>query len=348
MIKPAEQNIRLADQPDGATQLLDVEELRERLTEAFHACGIQEAWVPDDLLDVLERRLRENGGIVANLLNRNEIYNILTESLNATGFADVAAAFMEEEAPEEDRTPVRKEWSPDELIDLLADAPWTPSDSGLRAHVSQATAEALARLAIPGGVSERLALEIARNLLAAETPSSVPSVSSAPSSHGLQQPTTHETEPFSGTGLLESHTQYIAADQWALSCSPQLQELLRLRILRPCPASDILPVAVVECNLARIFDLTQPPRGQDELVALLEALCTEVKSLWAQMHARMAACWPTQRTAGSRLLFNRYDAFLKLACPSHRRKEIAALKTRLAALWTAQLEGPSVSLCFIP
>ncbi len=341
MIKPAEQNIRLADQADGATQLLDVEELRERLTEAFRACGIQEAWVPDDLLDVLERRLRENGGIVANLLNRNEIYNILTESLNATGFADVATAFMEEEAPEEDKLPVRKEWSPDELVDLLADAPWAPLDGNSRAHVAQATAEALARLAIRGGTTSQLALEVARNLMAAEA-----APDSSGSSFGSNAP---EAAPDSSGSRFASHNvQYIAADQWALSCSPQLQELLRLRILRPCPASDILPVAVVECNLVRIFDLAQPPRGQDELVALLEAFCAEVKSLWAQMHARMAACWPTQRTSGSRLLFNRYGAFLKLACPSHRRKEIAALKTRLAALWTAQLEGPSVSLCFLP
>jgi len=343
VIKPAEQSIRLADQADGAAQHLDVEELRDRLTEAFRACGIQEAWVPDDLLDVLERRLRENGGAVASLLDCDEIYRLLAESLTATGFADVAAAFLGQnwDAAADDEPPRRREWSADDIDNLLAEKAWAPTDGATRARLAQASVEALARLAISGGTDARLVAEIARNLLAAEPPAGAPSV---PSSDCLQQ----QEDTTDGARLLGDRAQYIAADQWALSGSQQLQELLRLRILRPCPASDILPIAVVECNLARLYDLATPPRQEDELAALLKALCTEINSLLAQMHARMAQCWPELRPAGARILFNRYGAFLKLACPGRRRKELAALKTRLAALWAAHLEAPAVALCFSP
>ncbi len=338
MIKSTEQNIRLADQADGATQHLDVEELRERLAEAFQTCGIRESWVPDDLLDVLERRLRENGGAAASLLDCNEIYRMLVESLNATGFADVANAFLkQEESPADDESAARRPWSQEDLRGLLAETPWAPMEDTARAQLAHAAAEALARLAIPGGTTAQLALEVARNLMAAEEAGGAMHGDSA-AAVGM--------EAAGAPRPLGCRPRYIAADQWALTASAQLQELMRLRILRPCPASDILPVAVVECNLVRIFDLAQPPRQEDELVALLASLCNEVKSLLAQMHARMAQCWPAQQTAGSRLLFNRYGAFLKLACPSRRRKELSALKERLAALWAARLEGPSVSLCF--
>jgi len=355
VIKSTEQGIRLADGVGGEERHLDMETLRDQLSEAFRECGIEDAWIPDNLLDVLEKRLREDDGEIAGQLESTEVYEMLAESLSATGFADVAKAFSRlhgNELPATSEPLRRQSWSAEELCELLAaEGPsWRPRDEEALKSLSAETAEAIARMGMPGGVSSSLAMEVARNLLAAQGAESTsgenredePSVASASAAPAEPRPASP------AAGLRPGfRTQYIAADQWALECSPQVQELLRLRIIRLCPASDILPVAAVECNLSRLFDLPEPPKHEEELLALVTQLCSTIRGLLEQMHRRMSQCWPAINSPSSSCVrFNHYESFLRIACRSGRRRELTALRSHLAEVLTAQLPGDGLSLCY--
>lgn len=330
MIKPVDQPSRLAAAvgiPGGAG------DLRERLLRSFQACGVSESWIPEDMLEVLEKRLqeREDGDpSSAATLDELDILKILADSLKATGFADVAAAFLGEGNPPPPGE--RRSWTAAEIASLLDEHNFPPAaPAEERKSLARRCLDALGRLDFATGATASLVLELARHLLpdgtdAATAPDAPPDDVPLPQ---LQQP-----------------TRYIGAGQWAPAGSPQLTELLRLRILRPCPASDILPVAVVECNLTRLYDLPTPPLEED-LAPLLRQLCQELKNLLAQMHGQMAACWPDRHALGSRVIFNHYDLFLRTASRSRRRRDLDQLRERLAGLWTTELAAPDLALSFL-
>ena len=354
VIKSTEQGIRLADGEGGEERRLDMETLREQLAEAFRECGIEDAWIPDNLLDVLEKRLREDEGEVAGQLESSDVYDMLAETLSSTGFGDVARTFSRlhgSDLPATSEPLRRREWSADELCELLAEEgpSWRPRDEEALKRLSAEAAKAIARLGMSGGVSSALALEVARNILAAKGETAAAGTARAASAELAPPAPASSTPPPSLQSQVRPgfQTQYIAADQWALECSPQVQELMRLRIIRLCPASDILPVAAVECNLSRIFDLPEPPRHEEELLALVTQLCRTIRGLLEQMHRRMSQCWPSLgQPSSSRVRFNHYESFLRIACRSGRRRELSALRSHLAEVLTAQLPDDGLSLCY--
>ncbi len=298
---------------DGQEQFLDTDDLCLRLAEAFRQCAIDEAWIAETIIDVLENKVQmaNQSGV---LLQENEIQEILVSALKDSGYSDVASCFArsanapsapevqencgtateQEQEPQDDC----QEWTTVELHDLLI-SKLQPSSDDLEYLLLELPA-VLRLMALPAATPS-LILELSAHLLRFR------SVKSAAS-------------PLS----LDAKTQYISAEEWHLHLPPEAQQLLDRGVLKLMPVSDILPAAVVECNLSKLYSYPDAPQLELDLLTRLQNISTLLLGVLSAMGNQMAAMWPHINAPTAQVRFTNFEAFLQHAYPlpeSQRRKK---------------------------
>ena len=226
MIQLYSKNLLIRDSASGALASLDTMQWRRRLQAAFASCGLTEEWIADNLVEVLERRVRACSGMGLEC-STTDIERCLQTVLNDTGFRDVALAFTWNTPP-----------------------PETPP-----------------ALAAAGAFQPEL-------LDCADLPPQ-----------------------------LQLRTRYIRASDWELECDDTSASLLQQRTLRLLPVSDIIPIAIVDCDLRRLL----PPVGESlfelEFSVRLAQACGAARAILRQLYAQMRRTWPQIIHPGTHLRF---------------------------------------------
>lgn len=128
-------------------------------------------------------------------------------------------------------------------------------------------------------------------------------------SQGEVPPHHHTWDPQS----LTSHVHYISGDQWNLNLDDNDRNLITQRILIPQPVSDIIPMAVVQCRLPRIWDIQQPtPSTEAEFISLLPGIAMATQNMLTQMRRRINSEWNGIQQANSAVRFTDFSALAQL------------------------------------
>ena len=233
MILLYSENLFIRDSATGALTTLDTERLCQRLCAAFAACGITEDWIAENLIAVLERRIRtcSKAGLE---FSTTDIERCLQTVLNDTGFRDVALVFT---------------WQ-------------SPNDS--------------------------------------QAPQYSPLMTFQPELLDCAQ-----LPP-----QLQLQTRYIKADAWQLSYDAATRRLIESQILRILPASDIIPIAVINCDLLRLLPPDQTVLFELEFAMSLSNACSAARTLLRQMHRQLRTTWPEITRPGTHLRFINFREFL--------------------------------------
>ncbi len=299
-------SVLVLEPSSGAMVPLDLDLLREELRESFRQCGFQEEWMGDSLLGVLREKVRENreDGLE---MTRQDVEESLLGALDATGFSDVAEAYRgrHPRLPGEFSRCLR-EWTAESLAAFLGRCPDVPS--GMLPEILRQLPERLAGAGYPR-VSEALILEYARHLV-----------------HGLRA---QSGEPFPELTLC-SRVRYIAADQWNLPLTDACLALQERRVIWLQPVSDILPVVVVQCRLARLLDFSEPPLDEASFQTRVSRLSPLLLECLVLMQGQVQRQWPEVAGAVRGVVrFVDFSALPPLLCASRRRKERRELSLRL-------------------
>jgi hypothetical protein len=117
----------------------------------------------------------------------------------------------------------------------------------------------------------------------------------------------------SAVRLIEVPTRYIKSEEWLPDVPDESRILLERRLVRLMPASDLLPMATIECRPARLHDYNTPPDASGTLEEHLGALCRLTVPLLAAMKARIVREWPEARRPDAHIRFAGMPAFLQLS-----------------------------------
>lgn len=91
---------------------------------------------------------------------------------------------------------------------------------------------------------------------------------------------------------LTSTVRYISSDKWNLDLSADARQLLSERIIVLQSVSDILPLAVVQCRLGRMWDLPKRmPLDEADFISRLPEITTIVTECISQMRLRIDSEW---------------------------------------------------------
>ena len=309
MIFPSYGSIQVLEPASGALVGMDLDALLEELRCAFRRCAIQEEWLAENLLSVLRERLREDSadGVCS---TSHEIRRMLVRVLYASGFSDVAQSFIEnaprEASADDAEFPVDlRSWSRENLEAFLQNQPEIPPE---------AIPELLLRLPpmLSGtgfaGASETLVLELARHLV-----------------HFSQ----HENlSPASVT--VTAPIRYITRDDWSLPLDEAGHAMLAQGVVVLQPVSDILPVAVVQCHLMRLFDgAGDAPADASAFLARMESVSAFLLQCLVLMRGQMSSRWPDVQFSGAVVRMMGFSGILKIFTSARHRKERRALGQRL-------------------
>ena len=298
--------IPVVESAGGSLVSLDLDCLRGELKESFRRCGILEEWMGDSLLEVLGKKLRENReeGLE---MTRREVEEALLGALEATGFSDVAAVFRGRHPRSSGGFPCQlQEWTRGGLESFLENCGEVPPK--YCQEVLQRLPEGLSGAGYPL-VSEALVLEYARHLV-----------------HLFRV-----REGLSPVLALGAKVRYISAGEWSLPLSVAAEELLGRRVLWLQPVSDILPVAVVQCRLARLTGQAGVV-GEAAFLSSLPGLVAVLQECLVLMRGQMVRLWP--EVAGesrSVVRFVDFPELLPLLSASRGRRERKELGVRLEA-----------------
>jgi hypothetical protein len=109
---------------------------------------------------------------------------------------------------------------------------------------------------------------------------------------------------------LQLQTRYIKAEDWQLDCDDTCRELLSAQILRVLPSSDIIPIAVINCDLLRLLPPERAALFELEFAVSLGRACAAARALLHQMHQQLRATWPEIIQPGTHLRFVNFKEFL--------------------------------------
>ena len=307
MILVSSNALLVLDPSSGSLVSLDWEGLRREVTAAFQRCAMQEDWVGDSLLQVLQERL-QLGRSEGMEFTEQDVRRMLVGVLDASGFTDVAREFIvhapKAQVVEQVEFPGQlRSWNQESLEDFLKHQPEIPESA------VPAILEALPQMLSGAGyplVSEALVREFSRHLV-----------------HLQNLP------PDGGALSVQSRVQYISSREWQLPLSEESQRLLDRRVLLLQPVSDILPVSIVQCRLARLFDFDDAPSGEAGLLSRLPSVASAVQECLVLMRGKMTQRWPELGDMSAVVRFVEFEALLQLLDVSRRRRERRELGARL-------------------
>lgn len=305
-----------AEEPDGVKAAVDSQALRVRLQAAFRQCSIDESWIADTMIDVLESKLQFSSeeGVV---LSEKDAEAVLVNALRDSGYSDVAGCFAQSpEFREESAAQPGKfrTWRQRELRAELQRE--FHLDRASLAYLLKALPEAISALSFSEATPALIA-ELARHLLKFRpetTPAETPAASAV--------------------------TQYISASQWRLKLPQESRALLSEGVLKLMPVSDILPIAVAECRLCRLYELPSPPQLELELIPRIYAISEQIFLTLSEMRRRMLELWPKITPPHAQVRFAEFEAFLNLAYPGRGRRRVREreqLRLKVTALLKASL-----------
>jgi len=304
-------SVQVLDPASGALVGLDLDALLEELRGAFRRCAIREEWMAENLLGVLRERLREDleDGVCA---TAEEVRRMLSDVLLASGFSDVSEEFLSGGGYREAVSSVPNEfsdglrsWTADTLEKFLrgqSDIPGEMIPELLRRMSSMLSGAGISE------VSESLVLEIARHLV-----------------HFLGG-----DDLASSTVAVTSPVRYITQCAWDLPVEISGQSLLSHRVVVLQPVSDIVPVAVVQCHLLRLFDeIEETPVSEAVFLSRMVGVSAFLQQCLVLMRGKMRSCWPDVQFSGAVVRMMGFSGALKILCSARRRKERRELGLRL-------------------
>lgn len=302
--------IQVLDPSSGALVGMDLDDLLEELRSAFRGCAIHEEWMAENLLGVLRERLRQDGeeGVC---VTSQDVRRMLIGVLRASGFSDVAEEFVSL-APKASSSPESEEfsnelraWTAESLEAFLRSQPEIPSEQIpelLRRLPSMLSGAGFSE------ASESLVLEISRHLVHFQ------------SGDGLSASSVEMNSP----------VRYITQDSWNLPVDGAGRELLDRHIVVLQPVSDILPVAVVQCHLLRLFDaVEESPMDEGGFLGRMVGVSAFLQQCLVLMRGQMAKQWPDVQFSGAVVRMMGFSGVLKILSSAHRRKERRELSLRL-------------------
>lgn len=91
---------------------------------------------------------------------------------------------------------------------------------------------------------------------------------------------------------LTSSVRYIPSDQWCLVLTETMRRFLSNRVIVLQSVSDVLPLAVVQCRLGRLWDIPgETPLDEDDFISSLATISSAVVECLSQMRNRIEREW---------------------------------------------------------
>jgi len=317
MIKLCATNL-LVQQDDGSIQSFDVDELREKLSLAFRKNGISDAWLPEHFALMLEEKIRFDNA-AGESLRAVDLQSLLLNVLVATGYGGVAVDFGQliESAPSLVPGEMQS-WKQEQLSEMLSRT--LPLTENQLQELCRESLKALAKLGF-ASASAAFMRELAVHLLhfrdAAEAPGSAEVATRCRSTAG---------------------TEFIAAEAWEHLASAAGQLLLKRKVLRFLPLSDIFPTARLEVHLLALLPLSQDWQPEECLLPQLPGICQEILQLLAQMRQQIRQTWPRIENPGAHVIFPAYREFFQIHPRGWGKRRQGSLRRKVTGLLEEQLQ----------
>ena len=288
----------------GTEQSYDLDALRDRLSIAFQQQGIQETWLPENLVLTIEEKIRSSneGG---SRLTEEAIEQILVNVLIATGYREVATEYLRLNLREIVLLPQgMRSWDVEAVQQMLSSS--LPLSYRQLEEVSRDCLKALHRLGF-SEVSEAFLRELAIHVL-----------------HYRKNP-----ELIAQQRPAARKTQFIPAEAWLEVASDQARELIEQQILLPLPLSDIFPAARVEFRL-HAFALWKGDLSPElTLLPALPEISHEVLVLLKRMREYIMQNWPRISNPSAHLILPDFQQFFLQEIPDLKKRQRLVLRDRV-------------------
>ncbi len=308
MIKIYSANLLVQD-INGNNQSFDLDNLKEKLTQAFRYNGIADKWLPEHFALMLEEKIRTSNAAGDELCSA-DLQILLSNVLVATGYGEVAVAlgqltdFGQSLVPGE-----MQSWRHDTLSEMLART--LPLAENQLHDLSRESLAALHKLGFVSA-SEAFVRELAVHILHFRSQSADPS--KADSQHPHLQ------------------TEFIAADAWEHLASETGQLLLKRNVIRLLPLSDIFPTARLEMRLHALVPLSADWQPEECLLPQLPGICQEMLQLLLRMREHIRQTWPRIENPGAHVIFPAYQDFFRQQLPGWKKRRQTILRQKVTAL----------------
>jgi len=313
MIKIYSANLLIKDS-DGSNQSFDLDNLREKLTQAFRCNGIADKWLPEHFALMLEEKIRASNA-AGDELCADELQILLSNVLVATGYGEVAVAFGQLTDSGQSLVPGEMQpWEHDKLSEMLART--LPLAKNQLQDLSRESLAALHKLGFVSA-SETFMRELAVHILHFRSLPADISKNYSPRHH--------------------QKTEFIAADAWEQLASKAGQLLLKRNIIRLLPLSDIFPTARLEIRLQALVPLSADWQPEECLLPQLPGICQEILLLLNRMRQYIRQTWPRIENPGAHVILPAYQEFFRKQLPGWKKRRQTTLRQKMTALLEANL-----------
>ncbi|NLZ63427.1 MAG: hypothetical protein GX902_06415 [Lentisphaerae bacterium] len=320
MIKIYSTNLLVQDR-DGSMRSFDLDELREKLAQAFRSNGISDQWLPEHFALMLEEKIR-SGNAAGESLDSDALQTLLANVLVATGYGEVAVAFGQLTDSEQSLVPGEMQpWEHAKLTAMLART--LPLAENQLQDLSRESLTALKKLGFVCA-SEAFMRELAVHILHFRR-----SPGNAPAGKKPRRP---------------AGTEFISADAWTHLASETSQLLIKRNVLRLLPLSDIFPTARLEMHLQALRPVSQDWQPEECLLPQLPEICREILLLLQRMREHIRQTWPRIENPGAHVIFPAYRDFFQQQLPGWTKRRQTTLRQKVTLLLEEQLQQQDFEL----
>lgn len=130
---------------------------------------------------------------------------------------------------------------------------------------------------------------------------------------------------------LHFRPRYIRAEEWRCTPNAAVSAALSERLLRLLPVSDIIPIAVLSCDLARLIPADALPLFELEFAICGYRMTRAARALFSGMLRQMRRTWPEITRPGLHLRFINYRLLQQQTAPYLGGVRLAPFIDRLGA-----------------